>query len=104
MSDNIKGIGFLLLAVLIFSLQDVAIKWIGGNYPVLEIVIFRNLVALPCTLILFRLEGRRGWPSTQRHRLQYIRGLFLFLSFTVYMMGLASLPLAMSEPFAIQHR
>ncbi len=94
MSDNIKGIGFLVLAVFILSLQDIAIKWIGGDYPVLEIVIFRNLVALPCTLILFRLEGQQGWPSTQRHKLEYLRGLFLFLSFTTYMMGLAALPLA----------
>lgn len=93
-SGNIKGIGFLVLAILIISLQDVAIKWIVGNYPVLEIVVFRNFVALPCTLILFWLEGRRGFPSTKRYRLQYLRGFLLFLSFTAYMMGLAALPLA----------
>jgi drug/metabolite transporter (DMT)-like permease len=93
-SDNVKGIGFLVLAIFILSLQDIAIKWIGGDYPVLEIVIFRNLVALPCTLVLFRLEGGRGRPRTQRPKLEYVRGLLLFLSFTTYMMGLAALPLA----------
>lgn len=93
-NSNVKGIGFLVLAMFIFSLQDIAIKWIGGDYPVLEIVIFRNLVALPCTLVLFRLEGRRGMPTTQRHKLEYLRGFLLFLSFTAYMMGLAALPLA----------
>lgn len=93
-SDNVKGIGFLVLAMLIFSLQDIAIKWIGGDYPVLEIVIVRNLVALPCTLVLFRLEGQSGWPTTQRHKLEYFRGFLLFLSFTFYMMGLAAIPLA----------
>lgn len=91
---NLKGVGFLVLAMFILSLQDVAIKWIGGDYPVLEIVIVRNLVALPCTLILFRMEGGRGRPTTTRHRLEYARGLLLFLSFTTYMMGLAALPLA----------
>ena len=91
---NARGIGFLVLAVFILSLQDVAIKWISGEYPVLEIVIFRNLIALPCTLLLFRLEGERGLPSTERHTLEYARGFFLFLSFTTYMMGLAALPLA----------
>ena len=91
---NAKGVGFLVLAVFILSLQDVAIKWISGDYPVLEIVIFRNLVALPCTLFLFRLEGQRGLPTTERHTLEYGRGFFLFLSFTTYMMGLAALPLA----------
>ncbi len=92
--DNIRGIGFLVLAMFILSLQDVAIKWIGGDYPVMEIVIFRNVVALPCTLALFRLEGRRGWPTTQRKKEEFARGLVLFLSFTTYMMGLAALPLA----------
>ncbi|MCB9432127.1 MAG: DMT family transporter [Ardenticatenaceae bacterium] len=94
MSTNLQGISFLMLAMFVFSLQDIAIKWIGGDYPVLEIVIVRNLVALPCTLALFHLEGRRGWPTTQRHKLEYVRGLLLFVSFTTYMMGLAAIPLA----------
>ena len=94
MSTNLQGISFLMLAMFVFSLQDIAIKWIGGDYPVLEIVIVRNLVALPCTLALFRLEGRRGWPTTQRHKLEYVRGLLLFVSFTTYMMGIAAIPLA----------
>ena len=45
-SSNIQGAGFLVLGMLIFSLQDVAVKWIGGDYPVLEIVTFRSLIAL----------------------------------------------------------
>ena len=94
MSTNLQGISFLMLAMFVFSLQDIAIKWIGGDYPVLEIVIVRNLVALPCTLALFRLEGRRGWPTTQRYKLEYVRGLLLFVSFTTYMMGIAAIPLA----------
>jgi drug/metabolite transporter (DMT)-like permease len=93
-SSNIQGVGFLVLAILIFSLQNVAVKWIGGDYSVLEIVTFRSLVALPCTLILFRCEGKRGLPTTQRHKLEYVRGVFLFLSYTTHFMGLAALPLA----------
>ena len=91
---NVKGVSFLLLAMLIGSLQSVAVKWIGGNYSVLEIVTFRTLTALPFTLLFFRLEGRRGLPTTPQPRLEYLRGLFLFLSYTTYMMGLAALPLA----------
>ncbi|MFN8433460.1 MAG: DMT family transporter [Anaerolineales bacterium] len=91
---NLKGIGYLLLALLIGSLQPVAVKWIGGSYSVLEIVTFRSLVALPATLIFFRLEGRRGFPTTIQPKLQLVRGIFLFLSYTTYMMGLAALHLA----------
>ena len=93
-NSNVKGVGLLVLAMFVLSLQDIAIKWIGGDYPILEIVIFRNLIALPCTLLLFRLEGGKGLPTTQRHKLEYVRGFLLFLSFTTYMMGLAALPLA----------
>ena len=37
-NSNIRGVGFLVLGILIFSFQDIAVKWIGGDYPVLEIV------------------------------------------------------------------
>jgi drug/metabolite transporter (DMT)-like permease len=93
-NSNIQGAGFLVLAMLIFSLQDIAVKWIGGDYPVLEIVTFRSLIALPLTLLFFRYEGGQGLPSTQRHTLEYIRGVFYFLSYTTHFMGLAALPLA----------
>ncbi|MBI5957738.1 MAG: DMT family transporter [Chloroflexi bacterium] len=93
-SDNMRGVGCLVLAMLIFSLQDIAVKGMGGDYPVLEIVIFRSFVALPSTLLLFRYEGKRGLPTTPQHKLEYVRGIFLFLSYTTYFMGLAALPLA----------
>ena len=93
-NKNLLGVGSLVLGILIFSLQDIAVKWMGGNYPILEIVIFRGLIAMPLTLLFFRLEGRRGLPTTKQHKLEYVRGLFLFLSYTTYFMGLAALPLA----------
>ncbi len=96
-SDNVKGVSFLVLATLIFSLQNIVVKWIGGDYSALEIVAFRSLVALPCTLLFYRYEGKRGLPKTKQHKLQYTRGVFLFLSYTTFMMGLAALPLAEVE-------
>jgi drug/metabolite transporter (DMT)-like permease len=93
-SQNIQGIVWIVLGMFIFSFQNIAIKSINGGYPVLEIVVFRSLVALPLTLLFFRLEGHRGRPTTTQKRLEYSRGFFLFLSYTTYFMGLAALPLA----------
>lgn len=93
-NDNLRGVSFLILGMLIFSLQDITVKWIGGDYAVLEIVTFRSLIALPLTLVFFRYEGGRGLPSTQRHTLEYVRGICYFLSYTTHFMGLAALPLA----------
>lgn len=90
---NLLGIGFVVLGMLIFSLQDVAVKRFSGQYPILEIVLFRSLTALPVTLLFFRGEGRHGLPTTRRPLLEIIRGGFYFLSFTTYMMGVAALPL-----------
>jgi drug/metabolite transporter (DMT)-like permease len=93
-SANVKGVSYLVLAMLILSLQGIAVKWIGGDYSIMEIVIFRSMVALPITILLYRLEGQRGLPTTQQHVLEYVRGVFLFLSYTTAFMGLAALPLA----------
>jgi S-adenosylmethionine uptake transporter len=93
-STSIQGVGFLLLAMFIISLQNIVVKWIGGDYSALEIVALRSLVALPCTLLFYRYEGKKGLPTTQQPKLEYLRGVFLFLSYTTYMMGLAALPLA----------
>lgn len=93
-SSNVKGVGFLVLAAFIISLQNIAVRWIGGDYSALEIVAIRSLVALPCTLLFYRFEGQRGLPTTQHPKLEYLRGIFLFLSYTTFMMGLAALPLA----------
>ena len=93
-SSNIKGVSYLLMAMLILSLQGIAVKWIGGDYSIMEIVMFRSIIALPITILLYRLEGGRGLPTTQQHKLEYVRGFFLFLSYTTAFMGLAALPLA----------
>jgi len=96
-SSNLRGVGFLVLALLILSLQSIAVKWIGGSYSIMEIVMLRSFIALPCTVVLYRLEGKRGLPTTQQHTLEYVRGFFLFLSYTTAFMGLAALPLAEIE-------
>lgn len=95
--SNVRGVAFLTLALFILSLQGIAVKWIGGDYSIMEIVMFRSFVALPCTLLLYRLEGGQGLPATQQPALEYVRGFFLFLSYTTAFMGLAALPLAEIE-------
>ncbi|MFN2136334.1 MAG: hypothetical protein ACK2UK_10290 [Candidatus Promineifilaceae bacterium] len=39
---NLRGIGLLVLAMFVLPLQDIAIKWIGGDYPVLEIAVYTS--------------------------------------------------------------
>jgi len=97
MSSNLRGVAYISLAIFIFSLQSVAVKWIGGDYSIMEIVLFRSIVALPCTLVLYRIEGGQGWPTTQQRMLEYVRGVLYFFSYTTAFMALAALPLAELE-------
>ena len=92
--NNTQGIAFLSVAWLIFSLQGIAVKWIGGDYSIMEIVLFRSFIAMPVTLLFYRYEGKTGLPTTKQPGLEYVRGFFLFLSYTTAFMALASLPLA----------
>lgn len=95
--SNFRGVAYLILALFIMSLQGVAVKFIGGDYSIMEIVLLRSVVALPASIVLFRLEGQRGLPTTKRPGLEYLRGLCLFISYTTAFMGLASLPLGEYE-------
>ena len=96
-NSTIRGVAYISLAMFIFSLQSIAVKWIGGDYSIMEIVLFRSVVALPCTLVLYRIEGGQGWPSTQQPLLEYVRGVLYFFSYTTAFMALAALPLAELE-------
>ena len=89
----LSGIAFVVAGVTVFSIQDVIIKWLSGDYPVLEIVFVRSLVSLT---LLFALAGLRGGQRlrTARPVQQALRGLLMFLSYTTYYLALAALPLA----------
>ena len=67
LSPNVAGVAFLVLGMLIFSLQDIAVKWIGGDYPVLEIVTFRSLTAMPLTLLLFPAVYQLVYRRTEQN-------------------------------------
>jgi drug/metabolite transporter (DMT)-like permease len=89
----LSGISYVVAGVTVFSVQDVIIKWLSGDYPVLEIVFVRSLVAL---VLLFAVAGLRGGGRLRVSRpfQQVVRALLMFLSYTTYYLALAALPLA----------
>jgi S-adenosylmethionine uptake transporter len=89
-----KGVLFLIAGVSVFSLQDVAIKWMSGNYPVYEIVFVRSLVAIPPILLIVRLEGGLSVLRTHRPWMHLLRSTTMLMSYTFYYLALAALPLA----------
>ena len=57
-SDNAAlGISAMLISMLLFSVMDATVKWLGGIYPTQQIMFFRCSVAL--VPVLFALRRRR---------------------------------------------
>src|SRR5688572_32227134 len=51
------GIGCLVTGIGVFSLQDLIIKLISGEYPVHQVLTIRSLVAMPVLLALVAFDG-----------------------------------------------
>jgi drug/metabolite transporter (DMT)-like permease len=90
----LKGIAFLIAGVAVYSLHDVVIKWMSGDYPVHEIVFIRSLVAIVVILLIVRFEGGLESLRTRRPVVHLVRGCAFFMAYTCYYLSLASLPLA----------
>jgi drug/metabolite transporter (DMT)-like permease len=88
------AIGCLVLGVGIFSLQDLIIKLISGDYPLHQAMTIRSLVAAPLLLAMVASDTGLRSMFSQRASLLALRGLVNLVSYTSFYLGLAALPLA----------
>ncbi len=89
------GIASALVAWVAFSLNDLGIKYLSGDYPLHQIVLVRTLVALTITLlILVPYEGGYANLKTKFIGIHIIRGLCIVLANSLFFIGLASITLA----------
>lgn len=88
------GISAVVAGLFLFSLQDVVIKYFSSEHSVLQIVIIRGISAvLVVGCVLLCLHGVRGF-IVRYPVVIFSKGLLGFLSYLVYYMAIASLPLA----------
>ena len=93
-ASNLLGIGCVIGAVFAFTTQDMAIKWLSGDYALHQIVLIRALIALIVTLAIFvPLEGGYRNLRTRRPLLHLLRGLAIIVTNMTYFTALATLPL-----------
>lgn len=56
----LRGIAMMLLGVCLFSAMDGFVKWLGPDYPTMQIVFFRSLFAfVPLAFLIHRFGGIR---------------------------------------------
>jgi drug/metabolite transporter (DMT)-like permease len=102
-----KAISYTSLGVLCaftasfaFTLNDVGIKFLSGDYPLHQVVLVRAAVGLVIILSIFiPLEGGFDLLRTKHLRLHFIRGGFVVFANLLFFRGLSEIPL--SEATAI---
>lgn len=95
LSDTRRGIVALTLGIAIFSIQDVILKVLSGDYPLHQAMVIRSLTALPFHLaIVWWFDGRLSTITSPNWWKMLARGLLNFVAYTAYYLGLAYLPLA----------
>jgi drug/metabolite transporter (DMT)-like permease len=96
-NNPLRGIGWLLLGILAFSIHDVAIKWVSGGYPISEVMLIRAAIALPLLLLVVRLDaGSFAALSTPWLGIVLVRGVIMVAGYIAYYLGFAAIPFAES--------
>lgn len=98
-SAHLAGIGLMLLATLMFSLNDVLGKWLVATYSVSQILFLRGIAAL---LILSPFIVRAGLDAFRRapqRRLQVLRAVLSTTEVACFYFSVWYLPLADAMTF-----
>ncbi len=92
--SELFGIACAIGAWFMFSLNDVGIKLLSGDYPLHQIVWVRALVGITVTLsILLPLEGGYRQLKTPFLKMHLLRGLCVVLANMMFFTGLATISL-----------
>lgn len=94
-SPSAIGGGCASLAVVFFSTNDTAIKFLSADYALHQVVLTRSLIGLLVLMIVIApLTG--GWAimRTQKLGMHLLRGAFVVAANMLFFLGLAAMPLA----------
>ena len=92
-NNNPKGIIFILLAMLVFSVQDSIMKYIYNFASLYEIYLIRTLVSLGIILLFLKLTKKPIIFKTQYPLLTFCRVVLFFFGFSFFYVSLTVLPL-----------
>jgi len=88
----LAAIALLATGVTVFVIQDVIVKSLSGAYPVHQMLFIRSVTGLLPLLVFGWL--RHGAAAFRVRTAAVARGTVHFVSYTVYYLALAALPLA----------
>lgn len=101
-ADNpLLGFGAMLGSILLFTLMDASVKWLGASYPTAQIMFFRCAVALVPVLVIIGLRGGPNVLRTRHRRLHLLRSLLGIAAMGFAFYAFSLMPLA--DGIAILH-
>ncbi len=93
-----RAVIYILLAILLFDLQGVIIKYLGDRYPVQQLASFRNIFGLiPSMLVLFLSRewyARGKQLKIRQWRLALLRGLCIAVAQFCFYLSITKMELA----------
>ncbi|WP_238719745.1 DMT family transporter [Nitratireductor alexandrii] len=93
-TSNMVGILCAMGAATAFSLNDVVIKYLSGDYPLHQITFLRSLIGITVTLAVFvPLDGSYRDLRTDRLGFHLMRGMIVVCANMTFYAALATLPL-----------
>ena len=92
-NNNPQGIIYILLAMLVFSVQDSIMKYIFTFVSLYEVYLIRTLVSLTIILLFLKLTKKPIIFKTQYPLLTFCRVILFFFGFSFFYISLTVLPL-----------
>ena len=89
-----KAIGIMLLGILLISIMDALLKWLGSRYDVVQIIFFRAVFAFIPVGIALYLRGGLGQLRTNKPVAHFLRAMTGLGALVLFVEGLTRLPLA----------
>ena len=95
-NNNPRGIILILLAMMIFSVQDGIMKHIFSLVSLYEVYLIRTLVSFILILFFLKLTNKPIVFKTQYPFLTFLRVIFFFFGFSSFYISLTVLPLGLA--------
>ena len=93
-NNNPKGIILILLAMMVFSVQDGIMKYIFSFVSLYEVYLIRTIVSFSLILIFLKIKKKPIVFKSQYPLLTFCRVILFFFGFSSFYVSLAVLPLS----------
>jgi len=94
MQENRRGVILVIVAMTIFSVQDVIIKFLSDDISLFQVLFCRSGIGVLVIAAYLKLSGQRVQFGSAYPLLSILRGLLFFLGYSAFYFGQSKVPIA----------